>query len=161
MSAKLTCIPQQERWSVLDKFTIFTLNGEKMRKNNIKEFALYTLFGCGTVTVSISAYAFFNVYLGINELIANVFAWIFSVLFAFVTNKKWVFKSKPPTKTAAFMQMFAFFSGRFITLMLEETILFVFITMLSYPSMWVKLIAQVVVIALNYIISKLLVFRKK
>jgi len=65
------------------------------------------------------------------------------------------------TKTAAFVQMFAFFSGRFFTLIIEETIIFVFITMLSYPSMWVKLAAQVVVVVLNYIISKLFVFKNQ
>lgn len=59
------------------------------------------------------------------------------------------------------MQMFAFFSGRFFTLIIEETIIFVFITMLSYPSMWVKLAAQVVVVVLNYIISKLFVFKNQ
>ena len=54
-----------------------------------------------------------------------------------------------------------FFSGRFFTLIIEETIIFVFITMLSYPSMWVKLAAQVVVVVLNYIISKLFVFKNQ
>ena len=57
--------------------------------------------------------------------------------------------------------MFAFFSGRFITLVIEETIIFIFITLLDYPSMWVKLAAQVVVVVLNYVISKLFVFKNR
>ncbi len=132
-----------------------------MKKNNMKEFALYALFGCGTVFINTMSFALFTVYMGINELIANVFAWALAVLFAFVTNKRWVFKSKTPTKTAAFMQMFAFFTGRTFTLVLEEIILLVFITILAYPTMWVKIPAQVIVIALNYVISKRLVFTKK
>ncbi len=76
-------------------------------------------------------------------------------------TKRWVFRVSTPTKTAALVQMFAFFSGRFFTLIIEETIIFVFITMLSYPSMWVKLAAQVVVVVLNYIISKLFVFKNQ
>ena len=68
---------------------------------------------------------------GINELIANALAWVFAVLFSYVTNKKWVFKVATPTKTAFLVQMFAFFSGRFITLVIEETIIFIFITLLD------------------------------
>ena len=57
--------------------------------------------------------------------------------------------------------MFAFFSGRFITLIIEEVVILVFITILGFPSMWVKLSAQIIVVVLNYIISKLLVFKDK
>ena len=133
----------------------------KKRKEDLKELILYTIFGNMTFIISIGAYAVFNVALGINELIANAFAWVFAVLFSYITNKKCVFRVSTPTKTAAFVQMFAFFSGRFFTLIIEETIIFVFITMLSYPSMWVKLAAQVVVVVLNYIISKLFVFKNQ
>ena len=128
----------------------------KKRKEDLKELILYTIFGNMTFIISIGAYAVFNVALGINA-----FAWVFAVLFSYITNKKWVFRVSTPTKTAAFVQMFAFFSGRFFTLIIEETIIFVFITMLSYPSMWVKLAAQVVVVVLNYIISKLFVFKNQ
>lgn len=51
---------------------------------------------------------YFNVLFGINELIANALAWVFAVLFSYVTNKKWVFKVATPTKTAFLVQMFAF-----------------------------------------------------
>ena len=139
------------------------------RKEEFKELVLYTVFGNMTFVISIGAYAIFNVFFGINELIANALAWVFAVqtllhgclLFSYVTNKKWVFKAATPTKTAFLVQMFAFFSGRFITLVIEETIIFIFITLLDYPSMWVKLAAQVVVVVLNYVISKLFVFKNR
>lgn len=130
-------------------------------KEDLKEFILYAVFGTIAFIVSIGSYAFFNIGFGINELIANALAWVFAVLFSYVTNKKWVFKAPTPTRTAFFIQMFAFFSGRFMTLIIEEAIIFVFITLLKYPSMWVKLAAQVVVVILNYVISKLLVFRDR
>ena len=133
----------------------------KKRKEDLKELVLYTIFGNMTFVISIGAYALFNIVFGINELIANALAWGFAVLFSYVTNKKWVFKVSTPTKTAVLVQMFAFFSGRFFTLIIEELIIFIFITMLSYPSMWVKLAAQIIVVVLNYIISKLFVFRDK
>lgn len=131
------------------------------RKEDLKELVLYTIFGNLTFVISIGSYAIFNIAFGINELIANALAWVFAVLFSYVTNKKWVFKAPTPTKTAFFVQMFAFFSGRFMTLIIEEAIIFVFITLLAYPSMWVKLAAQVVVVVLNYVISKLFVFRDR
>lgn len=131
------------------------------RKEDLKELILYTIFGNLTFVISIGSYALFNIAFGINELIANALAWVFAVLFSYVTNKKWVFKAPTPTKTAFFVQMFAFFSGRFMTLIIEEAIIFVFITLLAYPSMWVKLAAQVVVVILNYVISKLFVFRDR
>lgn len=131
------------------------------RKEDLKELILYTIFGNMTFVISIGSYALFNIAFGINELIANALAWVFAVLFSYVTNKKWVFKAPTPTKTEFFVQMFAFFSGRFMTLIIEEAIIFVFITLLAYPSMWVKLAAQVVVVILNYVISKLFVFRDR
>ncbi len=131
------------------------------RKEELKELILYTIFGNMTFVISVGSYAFFNIAFSINELIANALAWVFAVLFSYVTNKKWVFKAPTLTKMAFFMQMFAFFSGRFMTLIIEEAIIFVFITLLAYPSMWVKLAAQVVVVVLNYVISKLFVFRDR
>ena len=116
------------------------------RKEEFKELVLYTVFGNMTFVISIGAYAIFNVLF---------------VIFSYVTNKKWVFKVATPTKTAFLVQMFAFFSGRFITLVIEEAIIFIFITLLDYPSMWVKLAAQVVVVVLNYVISKLFVFKNR
>lgn len=78
------------------------------RKEEFKELVLYTVFGNMTFVISIGAYAIFNVFFGINELIANALAWVFAVLFSYVTNKKWVFKAATPTKTAFLVQMFAF-----------------------------------------------------
>ena len=58
------------------------------------------------------------------------------------------------------MQLVAFFGGRFFTLLIEEGIILVFITILGFPSMWVKITAQIVVVVLNYVISKLLVLKQ-
>lgn len=125
-----------------------------------KEMLLYLFFGGLSFIVSISTYAGFNVGMGINELVANVLSWIITVLFAFLTNRVWVFQS-PTNGVSEFMkQMFAFYSGRVITLIIEEVILLVFITWLGFNSMVIKVIAQVIVILLNYVISKLVIFKK-
>lgn len=126
-----------------------------------KEVLLYLLFGGLTTIVSIGTYAWFNVKLGLNELIANVISWIFAVLFAYVTNKIWVFQSRNLKWNELAAEICKFFGGRLFTLAVEEGILFVFITLLHGNSVLVKIIAQVVIVILNYIISKLFVFREK
>ena len=103
----------------------------------------------------------FNGTLGINELIANVICWVLCVLFQFFTNRTWVFDGKTDGTKAFLNQMASFFGGRIFTLVVEEVILAVFITWLGWNSMAIKLVAQVIVIDLNYVISKLFVFNTK
>ena len=149
-----------EKKDIFDK--IMSLPGlrilEPFYKKN-KEVLLYLFFGGLSFIVSIASYAYFNVVLEINELIANIFSWILAVVFAFVTNKIWVFCSKNDSFFEFFREMFSFFAGRLATLGIEEAILLIFITCLSFPSMTVKVVAQIVVILLNYVISKLFVFK--
>lgn len=125
-----------------------------------KEMLLYLFFGGLTFVISIVSYAIFNVAFGINELIANIISWVLAVLFAFFTNRIWVFDGKTDGAKEFLIQMLNFFGGRVATLVVEELILFIFITKLGFGSMAVKTVAQVIVIVLNYIISKLWVFRK-
>ena len=124
----------------------------------IKDLLLYLLFGVLTTVVSIVSYAVFNVAFEMNELVANVISWILAVLFAFVTNKMWVFHAPAHTLKEFVKQMLSFFGGRVATLVIEEIILLVFVTLLAFPSIPVKIVAQILVIALNYVISKFLVF---
>lgn len=150
-----------EKKDIFDK--IMSLPGlrifEPFYKKN-KEVLLYLFFGGLTFLISVVTYAYFTMMFGMNELIANIFSWIIAVLFAFVTNKIWVFQSKNDTILAFVREAVAFFAGRVATLVVEEVILFVFIMMLQWNSLGVKIAAQVIVIVLNYVISKLLVFKK-
>ncbi len=126
-----------------------------------KEILLYLFFGGLAFFISIGSYAVANVKFGINELLANLISWVIAVLFAFMTNRIWVFAAPTETVGAFFKQMMSFFTGRIATLIVEEIILAVFITMLGFNSMLIKVIAQIVVIVLNYVISKLFVFKEK
>ena len=126
-----------------------------------KDVLLYLFFGFVTFVINILCYAWLNTWLGLNELIANIIAWVAAVLVAFLTNRIWVFHAPTETMGAFFRQMAAFFAGRLVTLGIEEAILAVFITMMRLPGMPVKIIAQIIVIVLNYVISKLVIFRKK
>lgn len=126
-----------------------------------KEMLLYLFFGGLSFVVSIATYALFNVSFGINELIANILSWIITVMFAFLTNRIWVFNSPTNGLEEFIKQMVAFYGGRVVTLVVEEVILLVFITLLHFQSMLVKVVVQVIVIVLNYVISKLVIFNKE
>ena len=142
----------QEKRDIFDRMMALPILNifEPFYKKN-KEVLLYLFFGGLT----------FNVSMGINELIANVMSWVLAVLFAFATNRVWVFQAPTHTITEFLKQMLSFFGGRVVTLVIEEIILLVFITWLGFNSMVVKVIAQVIVIVLNYVISKFFVFSEK
>ena len=124
-----------------------------------KEQLLYLFFGGLSFLVSISTFAYFEKILNINELLSNILSWIVTVLFAFLTNRVWVFSSKTKNWKEFVRQMYSFYMGRVVTLVIEELILLIFVTWLNLNSIVVKLIAQVLVIILNYIISKFVVFK--
>lgn len=124
-----------------------------------KEVLLYLFFGGVAVLLNLGLFFLFDQVLKINELIANVICWIICVLFQFVTNRTWVFEAKEEKTNTLLGQMLSFFGGRLFTLGVEEAILAIFITWLMLNSIVVKIIAQIVIIVLNYIISKFVVFR--
>lgn len=123
-----------------------------------KEILLYLFFGGLIFLVSISSYAVFNIRIGWNALTANIASWILAVAFAYVTNRAWVFESSTDRGSNLIKEITGFVGGRIATLVIEELILFIFITELGMNSILVKIVAQVIVITLNYVISKL-VFR--
>lgn len=125
-----------------------------------KEILMYLLFGGLAFLINVFLFMGIEKVFRIDALINNIICWIVCVLFQFFTNRIWVFDGHVHTVAAFLKQAFSFFSGRVFTLVVEEIILAVFITWLAFDSMVVKLIAQVVVIVLNYIISKLVVFKR-
>lgn len=126
-----------------------------------KAVLLYLLFGGLTTVISIGTFWVGHNVLQLNEHLANVISWVLAVLFAFLTNRVWVF-SAPTNSTKAFLgQLFRFYGGRLTTLGIEEILLFVFITVLKINGLVVKVGAQVVVLILNYIVSKWFVFKNK
>ncbi len=127
-----------------------------LRKN--KELISYLFFGAITTAVSIASFAFFE-YLRLDVLVANILSWILSVFVAFVTNTLWVFGSD--LKQNVISKTFKFYTARIFTLIVEEALLYVFIKKLGFDSLVIKCIAQILVIILNYIISKLLIFGNK
>ena len=135
----------------------------KMKNNFItdiyrkhKQLLLYLVFGFLTTLISIGTFALFEEALGIDPLIANIVSWTLAVLFAFVTNRSFVFEAEGGLLT----QLARFYLARVATLLLEEGIIFVFVTRLCFDALLIKTLAQIIVIILNFVISKIFVFKK-
>lgn len=98
---------------------------------------------------------------GSEYLDANLIAWIAGVIFAFVTNKLFVFESKSWKPSVAGKEFTGFMSARIFSLVIEMLGMFVMVTLLTWNELVAKLIVGIVVIIMNYIFSKLLIFKKK
>ena len=122
-----------------------------------REVLLYLFFGALTTAVSWGSFYLLHYPIGWNEHIANILSWVAAVLFAFLTNRTWVFS----TKGNILREMLLFFTARLTTLGVEEIFLLIFATLLDKEAMPVKIVGSVLVLVLNYVFSKLIVFRKK
>lgn len=127
-----------------------------------KEIINYLIFGVLTTIVSLLTYYLlvFTILDPNNAIelqIANIISWITCVTFAYITNRKYVFNSKDKNITK---EIIKFYSSRLTTLFLDMTIMFIFVTKLELNDKIIKIIVQVLIIILNYILSKLLVFKK-
>ena len=122
-----------------------------------KEIINYLIFGGLTTLISIVTYAVFTKAFHIDYLIGNVLSWVIAVLFAYITNKLFVFESKSKKNIK---EITSFFFFRIISLVMEMVILYIFVDMLHIDDLITKIIAQVIVIISNYIFSKVFVFKK-
>ena len=125
-----------------------------------KEIINYLIFGGLTTLVSIGTYAIFTKIFNIDYLVSNVLSWIIAVLFAFITNKLFVFESKSKDKKLVSKEITNFFFFRIVSLGIEMVIMYVFVDLLAINDLITKVIAQVIVILSNYIFSKVFVFKK-
>lgn len=133
-----------------------------------KSMILYAFFGGMTTVVdwgvSFLLYYFWGDAIDATPWLihaANVVAWCAAVSFAYVTNRIWVFESKRRGFLPVLGEIGAFAGGRVLTLLLQEVLMAIFFTWLGWNEYGVKIFAAVLVVILNYFISKLLVFRKK
>ena len=127
-----------------------------------EEIFNYIIVGGLTTVVSLAAYyisvlTFLDPNVGWQLQIANLFSWVCAVAFAYVTNRIFVFKSKEKNK---FKEITSFVSSRVMTLLLDMGIMGLFVTILHFNDKTMKLVVQVVVTVLNYVLSKLFVFKK-
>ena len=123
-----------------------------------KEVISYLIFGVLTTVVNIVVYYVFNTWLQVNYLVSNAIAWIASVLFAYITNRKYVFESK---NTSMFNELVKFIGARLSTGIMDMILMWLLVDVLSMNSMFSKIVVNVLVIVLNYVLSKVFVFKKE
>lgn len=125
-----------------------------------RSLVFYAVFGVFTTLVNMGAYWLcFNV-LGIPNVPSTIVAWFLAVSFAFITNKLWVFDSKSFDAKTLKHEIPTFFGARIATGLLDVLIMYLAVDVMHWNSMVWKMISNVIVIVLNYIASKLVIFRK-
>lgn len=128
-----------------------------------EEIINYIIVGGCTTVVSLGSYylCVFTVFDPENALLlqaANIISWILAVTFAFWANRKFVFKSKSPK---IIEEASKFYGARLLTLFMEMGLMFLSVTVLHFNDKIMKIISQILILILNYVISKFLVFIKK
>ena len=134
--------------------------------NNIKrilnkETISYVIFGILTTIINLISYYFFSNIITINYLISNTIAWIISVIFAYMTNKLYVFNSKSIRIDIIIKEFTKFINCRLASGIIEMILLFLLVDMLAVNDIISKLVIGVIVVILNFIFSKLFVFKKQ
>ena len=131
-----------------------------------REVIVYIIFGVLTTLVNFVAFYLFNDLMKIHYFWANAMAWLAAVIFAFVTNKLWVFQSKSWAGNVLLPELGKFLSSRVATGVFEMVAVPALValglnqTILGIEGMVSKVLVSVVVVILNYILSKLFVFKK-
>jgi len=128
-----------------------------------QEIINYLIIGVLTTVVSLVIYyalvcTILNPENSLELQVANILAWIGSVLFAYVTNRKFVFQSKSQEVIKEFT---SFVGSRFLTLLADMVLMFLGVTLCHFNDKTIKLLSQIIVIVANYILSKCFVFNKK
>lgn len=126
-----------------------------------KQGILYLIFGGLTTLINVFCYYLaYNVFKMPNVL-STVLSWIISVLFAFVTNRIFVFESRAKGTVNIMREISAFFLCRLLTGVLDVAIMWLSVDIMNWNSFSWKIISNILVIVLNFFASKMLIFKKK
>lgn len=129
---------------------------------NYKEVVNYLVFGGLTTIVNFVTYYIFARMIGIDEVVSSALSWFFSVLFAYITNKIFVFDSKTETRTQLIKECVSFFLARILSGVLCDVGTFaLMVKVFNINDILSKIVTQVMVVIVNYIFSKFIVFKKK
>ena len=136
--------------------------GKKLRNfiNKHWDILSYLFFGGLTTVVSFATYTLFYHYAGLSAAVSNVISWVAAVAFAYLTNKPFVFKSNDWSLKTVLPELGKFVGCRVGSGLLETGLLALTVDILGWNGIGMKILASVLVVILNYIGSKWLVFRK-
>ena len=125
-----------------------------------KEVISYLFFGGCTTLINIISYMLFRA-ANIDMLLSNSLAWVVSVLFAFITNKLFVFESRNVGFKKTMVECIYFFICRLLSLVFDLGFMYLLVDIFSCNELLSKIISNIIVIIINYVLSKLLIFKKK
>ena len=130
-----------------------------LKKPLTRELVAYIIFGVATTAVGVGSFALF-VSMGFGVALANTFSYVLAILFAYVTNKIWVFQARDYAVKTVAKEFFKFVSSRLLIFAIETVLLVILVDFLHYDAVLMKLFTNVIVIVLNYVASKVIVFRE-
>ena len=120
----------------------------------------YLFFGVCTTVSNVAAYWICAHALSLPTMVSTVIAWITAVLFAYATNRTWVFRSEAHGIKAICKEMISFFGCRLATGIVDWLAMYVFVELLSVNDVFVKISSNILVIVFNYMASKFIIFKK-
>lgn len=133
----------------------------KILWNKYKEIINYLIFGVLTTIVNYISYIILTKVCNIDYLVSTVIAQVIAIIFAYITNKIFVFQSKNLSKKEFLKEMFSFFGFRILSLFLDMGFMYIFVDILHLNDVIMKLVSNVLIVIANYIFSKLFIFKKK
>ncbi len=126
-----------------------------------RETVTYIIFGVLTTAVNYVTYYLLYKFTALDAVIYNTIAWAVSVIFAFITNKIFVFESKKWNIRTVLLELLPFVGARILSLLLEEAFLLLTVHIIGMHELMAKIIISVVVVIVNYFASKFIIFRNK
>ena len=126
-----------------------------------RQLCSYVFWGTGTTIVNYGVYFLCTELFQIHYLTSNVIAWTISVIYAFIVNKLLVFASKSWEPSIALKELFQFVSARLLSGILETALLFIFVDFFHFGDAITKILASVVIVIINYFVSKKLIFKHR
>lgn len=127
---------------------------------NMKQLVLYGIFGVLTTIINIVAYWLVRKF-DISITISAAIAWLVAVFFAYWSNRRYVFESTNTSLIAIFFEAIYFFACRIATGIFDVAFMYLFADILAFNEVITKVVANIIVIVLNYIASKLFIFRER
>jgi len=132
-----------------------------LKKLTTYEMLIYIFFGALTTLLNWASFLLIKRNLNQSTAFANAAAWVIAVLFAYVVNKKYVFKSHQETAGALLWEFTLFIAARLLSFVFDEAFMVITVDYLHCPDGLAKILANVIVLIMNYIASKLVIFKKK
>lgn len=131
-----------------------------MNKIINRETISYLIFGILTTIVDAVTFFILNKMFKIEYILATIVAWVLAVLFAYITNKIWVFKSKSIKFSIVITEAISFFIARLVSLIFTIMWMIITVEFFKMDSMISKLLSNIFVVIMNYFFSKLFIFKR-